>query len=73
LPTGCLENVFGSNIEKLAPVLQNFAKDGANFSINTDDPTVTGTYLDDEFKLLHSWGLRESTFTKAVSCHYYQL
>jgi adenosine deaminase len=46
---------------------QSFARDGANFSINTDDPTVTGTQLDDEFKLLHSWGLRESTFTSAVS------
>jgi len=47
------------------PVLA-FARDGANFSINTDDPTVTGTFLDDEVKLLQKWGLTESTLTRAV-------
>lgn len=47
------------------PIL-NFAKDGANFSVNTDDPTVTGTWLNDEFTLLQSWGLTESTLTRAT-------
>jgi adenosine deaminase len=48
------------------PVIQ-FAKDKANFSINTDDTTVTGTGLDDEYHLLRTWGFNEVHFTRAVS------
>ena len=48
------------------PILQ-MVKDGANFSINTDDTTVTGTGLNDEFELLRTWGLNEVHFTRAVS------
>ncbi len=47
------------------PILQ-FAADDANFSINSDDPTITGTYVSDEYDLLKSWGLNEAHFIKAV-------
>ncbi|XP_021944160.1 adenosine deaminase [Folsomia candida] len=42
-----------------------FFQDGFNLSINTDDPTMTGTRLDDEFKLLSNWGLCEAHFVRA--------
>ena len=48
------------------PILQ-MAKDNANFSVNTDDTTITGTGLQDEFELLRTWGLNEVHFTRAVS------
>ena len=48
------------------PVIQ-MAKDNANFSINTDDTTVTGTGLQDEIELLQTWGFNEVQFTRAVS------
>lgn len=44
-----------------------FAEDGANFSINKDDTTVTGTTLDDEYALLTKLGLTEAHFVRAVS------
>jgi len=37
-----------------------FAEDGANFSINSDDPMVTGTWLEQEYDLVRSWGLNET-------------
>ena len=40
------------------PILQ-FVKDEANFSINTDDPTITFTGLSDEIDLVKSWGLSD--------------
>jgi len=46
------------------PIVQ-FFQDDFNVSVNTDDPTCTGTQLDDEFRLLHSWGLTEVHFVKA--------
>jgi adenosine deaminase len=46
------------------PIVQ-FAEDGANFSINKDDTTVTGTTLDDEYELLTKLGLTEAHFTRA--------
>ena len=51
------------------PILQ-MAKDNANFSVNTDDTTVTGTGLQDEFELLRTWGLNEVHFTRAVSLYF---
>ena len=42
-----------------------FADDGANFSINTDDPMVTGTWTEQEYELLRSWGLKESHLVKS--------
>ena len=48
------------------PVMQ-FAQDGANFSINTDDTTVTDSSLDNEFNLVRSWGMNEVHLTRAVS------
>lgn len=36
-----------------------FAKDQASFSVNTDDPTVTNTKMNEEYTLLKSWGLSE--------------
>ena len=41
------------------PVIR-FAKDGANFSVSTDDPTVTGVRLNEELELVKSWGLSDT-------------
>jgi len=43
-----------------------FADDDANFSINTDDPMVTGTWTQQEYDLVQSWGLGE---TQLVKCN----
>lgn len=50
-----------------------FFEDGFNVSVNTDDPTLTGTSIDDEYRLLSNWGLSEvhyvrGTFNAARSC-----
>jgi len=47
------------------PVIQ-FAQDKANFSINTDDTTVTDSSLDNEYQLVRSWGMNEVHLTRAV-------
>ena len=47
------------------PVMQ-FAQDGANFSINTDDTTVTDSSLDNEYQLVRSWGMNEVHLTRSV-------
>jgi hypothetical protein len=44
-----------------------FAEDGANFSINTDDPMVTGHELQGDYDLVHYWGLTEARLIRAVS------
>jgi len=44
-----------------------FAEDGANFSLNTDDPMVTGHDLQGDYDLAHYWGLTESRLIRAVS------
>lgn len=44
-----------------------FAEDGANFSINTDDPMVTGYDLQGDYNLVHHWGLTEARLIRAVS------
>merc|ERR1711971_54773 len=41
-----------------------FADDGANFSINSDDPMVTGTWTQQEYQLVESWGLVEAQLAK---------
>jgi len=46
------------------PVVQ-FAEDGANFSINTDDPMVTGHELQGDYDLTHYWGLTEARLIRA--------
>lgn len=46
------------------PVVQ-FAIDEANFSINSDDPTITNTYLPEEYDIVQSWGLTEAHLTRA--------
>ena len=48
------------------PVMQ-FAQDQANFSINTDDTTVTDSSLNNEYELVRSWGMNEVHLTRAVS------
>ena len=48
------------------PVL-HFARDGANFSLNSDDPTVIGTRLAAEYETVRSWGLTEAHLVRAVS------
>ena len=48
------------------PIVQ-FAQDNVNFSINTDDTTVTDSPLENEYQLLRSWGFNEVHFTRAVS------
>ena len=47
------------------PVIR-FAQDNVNFSISTDDPTVTGTYLQHEIELVRSWGLTETHLTRSM-------
>nr|XP_042901849.1 adenosine deaminase [Parasteatoda tepidariorum] len=42
-----------------------FAEDGANFSINRDDPTLIQKTLDDDYTLLRNLGLREAHFARA--------
>jgi adenosine deaminase len=42
-----------------------FAEDGANLSINSDDPMVTGTWIEQEYELVRSWGLNEAYLTRA--------
>jgi len=44
-----------------------FAEDGANFSISTDDPMVTGHELQGDYDLIHHWGLTEARLIRAVS------
>jgi len=46
------------------PVVQ-FAEDGANFSISTDDPMVTGHELQGDYDLIHHWGLTEARLIRA--------
>ena len=46
--------------------LIRFAQDNVNFSISTDDPTVTGTYIQHEVELVRSWGLTEAHLTRAT-------
>ncbi|ODN00939.1 Adenosine deaminase [Orchesella cincta] len=41
-----------------------FFEDGFNVSVNTDDPTVTGTNMDDEYRLLRKWGLCDAHFVR---------
>ncbi|KAL1449727.1 hypothetical protein WDU94_002207 [Cyamophila willieti] len=43
------------------PIAQ-FAKDNANFSLNSDDPTLTGRYLNEDYKLAQSWGFTKEQF-----------
>jgi adenosine deaminase len=47
--------------------ITRFAQDGASFSINTDDPTVTNTNLSDEYVLCAQWGLTLAQLQKSVS------
>jgi len=47
------------------PIVQ-FAKDDVNFSINTDDTTVTDSPLENEYQLLRTWGFNEVHFTRAA-------
>lgn len=42
-----------------------FADDGANFSVNSDDPMVTGTWTQQEYELVQSWGLEEGHLARS--------
>ncbi|XP_049774829.1 adenosine deaminase-like [Schistocerca gregaria] len=42
-----------------------FAEDGVNFSLNSDDPTLTGRTLRDDYALAASWGLTEAHAIRA--------
>jgi len=57
------------------PVMR-FARDGASFSINTDDPTVTNTQLRDEYALVTKWGLttaqlQQTVMTNDIAEHFF--
>ncbi|CAG7832828.1 unnamed protein product [Allacma fusca] len=43
-----------------------FFEDDFNVSVNTDDPTITGTRMEDEYRLLSNWGLSEAHYVKAT-------
>ena len=62
--TGSVSMSSGALIKH--PIVQ-FAHDSANFSINTDDTTITNSDLEGEYQLLRSWGFNETHFTRAVS------
>lgn len=47
--------------------IMRFSRDGASFSVNTDDPTVTNTKLSDEYALLRNWGLTDEQIKQSVS------
>ncbi|XP_071523961.1 adenosine deaminase-like [Panulirus ornatus] len=59
--TGSIKSLTTNS--KRHPVLR-FAEDGASFSINSDDPTITSTRLTDEYKLLYKWGFTEAHFSR---------
>ncbi|KAK6629944.1 hypothetical protein RUM43_003765 [Polyplax serrata] len=42
-----------------------FADDNANFSVNTDDPTVTGYDLSDDYTLTTKWNFTEGVLLRA--------
>ncbi|XP_054275571.1 adenosine deaminase [Macrosteles quadrilineatus] len=46
------------------PILR-FAEDGANFSISSDDPMLTGYYLDGDYELARSFGLTDTHLAQA--------
>ncbi|XP_054276607.1 adenosine deaminase [Macrosteles quadrilineatus] len=48
-----------------------FARDGASFSVNADDPTVTGYTVLQDYELLSSWGLSlpQLTMTSIHACN----
>lgn len=46
---------------------QRYAEDNANFSLNTDDPTITGHSLNEDYALTSTWGLNEVHVIRAVS------
>ena len=58
--------VSAGDAASLKHPLIRFAQDNVNFSLNTDDPTVTGTYLQQEVELVRSWGLTETHITRAM-------
>uniref|UniRef100_T1JD41 Adenosine deaminase n=1 Tax=Strigamia maritima TaxID=126957 RepID=T1JD41_STRMM len=46
------------------------ANDRANFSINTDDPTITNTWITNEIQLLQQWGFTEVHLIRAKYKHF---
>ncbi|KAG8290911.1 hypothetical protein J6590_073484 [Homalodisca vitripennis] len=46
------------------PILR-FAEDGVNFSLSSDDPTLTGNYVDGDYKLARSFGLTDQHLAQA--------
>lgn len=46
---------------RIHPIAQ-FAKDKASFSLSSDDPTLTGRYLNEDYKLAQSWGFTKEQF-----------
>jgi len=45
-------------------------KDGANYSINTDDPVVLGNTLTDDYKFTQGMGLSDKDIIQGVGCVY---
>nr|CAD7573941.1 unnamed protein product [Timema californicum] len=41
-----------------------FAEDNINFSLSSDDPTVTGCFVEGDYRLTASWGLSEAHFVR---------
>jgi len=55
-----------SNVALIKHPIVQFAIDNVNFSINTDDTTVTDSELENEYQLLRTWGFNEVHFTRAA-------
>lgn len=58
--------ITGACIQESHP-LKQFVKDGANYSINTDDPVVLGNTLTDDFSFAQDLGLSDEDIIKGVS------
>uniref|UniRef100_A0A1B6E8G2 Adenosine deaminase n=2 Tax=Clastoptera arizonana TaxID=38151 RepID=A0A1B6E8G2_9HEMI len=46
------------------PIIR-FAEDNANFSLNSDDPTLTGHSLEHDYNLVRTWGMQDYHFAAA--------
>lgn len=46
--------------------LKSFVRDGVNFSINTDDPTVLGNNMDEDYKACNEMGLTDNDLIKGI-------
>ncbi|XP_022193594.2 adenosine deaminase [Nilaparvata lugens] len=54
-----------SDSHRKHPIVR-FAEDEANFSLNSDDPTFTGKFINGDFILAQSWGLTKEQISQSI-------